>query len=181
VLLSHHPLPHRKLKWTLELIFADNCWVGVNTLKTNKIVEEAITCGKILQLKGYDTIKREVAFGHKSRVDFMLTGKAGRCYVEVKNVTYKKNELALFPDAVTQRGKKHLTELLKMKKKGYRAVIFYLVNRDDCTFMSIAENIDSAYAQGLKDAIKGGVEAIAYSVKNTITETILSRELKILI
>lgn len=162
VALSVHAKTSRKYKYTLEYVRVSNCWVGVNTTRSNKITAEAILNGSILQLAGYDSLRMEVPFGEKSRVDMLLSREDKRCYVEVKNVTYKKGHAALFPDAVTERGTRHLRELIEMVKVGHRAVIFFLVNRSDCSYMMPAANIDPLYSKSLSLAVSQGVEAMAY-------------------
>lgn len=162
VAVSYNPSPKRKLQWTLELVKSDDAWVGVNTFLSNRMVEEAILEKKIDELAEYDSLKREVKYGENSRVDFLLQNGDQRCYVEVKNVTYKEKNGAFFPDAVTKRGAKHLVELMNVVSAGDNAVIFFLVNRNDCSFMSPASQIDKIYANTLIDAVNSGVVALAY-------------------
>lgn len=177
VMLSHHSSPKRKLEWTLELIEANNHWVGVNTALSNRIVEEAISSGKIASLKLYDHIRREVKYGESSRIDLLLERGEERCYVEVKNVTYREGDRALFPDAVTTRGHKHLVELSNMVKAGHRAVIFFLVNRADCTSMGPASEIDKKYSETLASVAKAGVEVLAYRAQVTPKGIHIDRQL----
>jgi sugar fermentation stimulation protein A len=181
VALSHHPDPKRKLEWTLELVRAGRCWVGVNTARPNRIVEEAIAAGRIGPLRGYPTIRREVKYGERSRVDLLLEGRKGLCYVEVKNVTYREGRRGLFPDAVTERGKRHLRELREMVRAGHRAVIFFLVNRDDCASFGPAREIDPRYGEVLDEVVGEGVEPLAYRVKNTLRQSVFDRKLKVVL
>jgi sugar fermentation stimulation protein A len=181
VALSHHPDPHRRLKWTLELVRVGRCWVGVNTARTNHIVEEAIAAGRIGPLRGYSQIRREVRYGQRSRIDLLLEGRKGRCYVEVKNVTYKVGRQGRFPDAVTERGARHLEELSAMVRQGHRGMIFFLVNRSDCTSFAPAREIDDHYGKVLDRVVPAGVEALAYRVKNTLGGTAIDRKLKIML
>jgi sugar fermentation stimulation protein A len=181
VALSHHPDPDRKLKWTLELVRAGRCWVGVNTGRPNHIVEEAIRAGRIGPLRGYPAIRREVKYGENSRIDLLLEGKRGLCYVEVKNVTYRQGRQGLFPDAVTARGAKHLLELREMVRQGHRGVMFFLVNRDDCTSFAPACEIDPYYCEVLREVVPGGVEPLAYRVKNTLRACEIDRKLRVVL
>ncbi|MCP4678792.1 MAG: DNA/RNA nuclease SfsA [Deltaproteobacteria bacterium] len=182
VALSYQPAPHRKLKWTLELIGVEGgFWVGVNTGQSNRIVEEAIAKKRISSLLRYDTIRREVKYGKSSRIDLLLEKTDRRCYVEVKNVTYKEGRRALFPDAVTTRGKKHLDELADMVSQGHRAVIFFLVNRSDCGSMGPADKIDSEYGATLRRAIEHGVEPLAYRAAPTLAGIEIDRKLRIIL
>jgi len=180
VALSFHDDPKRKLSWTLELFRVGDCWVGVNTARPNALVAEAIFAGRIPSLAGYSSLRREVRFGANSRVDLLLEDPAkGLCYVEVKNVTYREGDRALFPDAVTARGAKHLIELREMARQGHRAVIFFLVNRDDCASMGPAAKIDPRYAGLLREVVRDGVEALAYRAVNTLEESRIDEELPV--
>lgn len=164
VWLSPAANPERKLKYSWELVRADGALVGVNTAHPNAIAEEAIRAGAIPPLAGYGVVRREVKYGVNSRIDLLLE-QPGRppCYVEVKNVHLKRGDWAEFPDAVTARGAKHLVELRAMVAQGARAVMLYLVQRQDCTGFRPAADIDPVYAAGLRAAIGDGVEAICYT------------------
>lgn len=163
VWLSHQPGKGRKLDYSWELVRVDGGLVGVNTMHPNRIVAEAIAMGAIPELSGYAGLRREVPYGRASRIDLLLQGE-GRpdCYVEVKNVHLRHGRAAAFPDAVTARGAKHLLELADMVARGARAVMLYLVQRDDCDHFTVAEAIDPVYARGLRRALDAGVEALCY-------------------
>lgn len=162
--------PNRKLKYTWELIEVGDTLVGINTSLPNALVEEAIGNGTIKELQGYSSLRREVKYGKNSRIDVLLE-KDGEptCYVEVKNVTLKRDLSkampAEFPDAVTTRGAKHLVELSDMVGQGMRAVMVYLVQREDSRSFTVAGDIDPDYADGLVKAMKAGVEVLCYSCK----------------
>jgi len=167
--LSRSANPDRKLPLTFELIRTHSGLVGINTGHPNRIVEEAIGAGRIAELRGYPTVRREVRYGENSRIDLLLEG-AGRptCYVEVKNVHLKRDPRpqggpAEFPDAVTKRGAKHLLEMSREVDAGSRAVMVYVVQRADCESFRIAADIDPAYHRALIDAMAHGVEAICYA------------------
>jgi len=162
VLLSRSANPKRKLKYTWELIRVNEQWVGINTGHPNKLVREGIENGTVSELQGYDLIRPEVRYGQNSRIDLLLEGDTGRCYVEVKNVTLVEDNGAYFPDAVTERGQKHLRELMGVVKAGDRAVIFFVVQRQDAKFVSPADRIDPVYGNLLREAVENGVEALAY-------------------
>lgn len=178
VWLSPADKPGRKLKYTWELARDGDGLVGVNTMHPNRLVSEAIEDGTIAELSGYDSLRREVRYGRNSRIDILLDA-AGRppCYVEIKNVHLKRDSYAEFPDAVTARGAKHLTELSNMVADGSRAVMVYLVQREDCTAFRIASDIDPAYAEGLTTALKRGVEAICYACRLTTEEIAVDHSL----
>ncbi len=159
--------PNRKLKYTWELVNTGTAMVGINTSHPNKIVTEAISEGLVPELAGYTNIRNEVKYGKNSRIDVLLQAEdQPDCYVEVKNVTLLREKgVAEFPDAVTARGTKHLLELIDMVEAGHRAVMFYLVQRDDSSQFKIAADIDLAYADALKKARKHGVEVLCYDCK----------------
>jgi len=172
VWLSPARNPDRKLKYTFEMIRIGRSLVGINTSLPNAIVAEAIRKGKIPELAGYDSQRREVKYGENSRIDLLLEKEAGgKCYVEVKNVTMRrdlsKGAPVEFPDAVTTRGTKHLRELGNMVRQGHRAVMFYLAQRSDAPAFTIAADIDPEYAKELKKAQAAGVEVLCYGCKLT--------------
>lgn len=124
VMISRSDNPGRKLAYTWELVQADGHWVGLNTMLPNRLAEEGILNGTVSELQGYTTLRREVPYGsERSRIDILLEGEQGRCYVEVKNVTLVEDGVALFPDAVTTRGQKHLRELMQMVQQGNRSTL----------------------------------------------------------
>ncbi len=163
--------PNRKLKYTWELIRVGKSLVGVNTGLPNKLVSEAISAGKIDALTGYATLRNEVKYGKNSRIDILLEDpKKPMCYVEVKNTTLRRDLAGgpvEFPDAVTERGAKHLVELTDMVRDGHRAVMFYLVQREDAPAFRTADDIDPTYGQALRKAMKAGVEVLCYGCKLT--------------
>ena len=165
VWLSRSDNPKRKYPLTLELIRADQALVGLNTIHPNRIVAEAAAAGRIPELAGYTSLRREVRYGKASRVDMLLEAPdRPPCYVEVKNVhLMRRPGLAEFPDCPTARGARHLEELTAMVAAGCRAVMLYLVQRGDCHTFSIAADLDPVYAEGLTRARAAGVEACCYA------------------
>lgn len=157
--------PKRKLDYSWKLIELDGGHMaGIDTGLPNRIVGEALDKGQIPELSRYPLVRSEVRYGNASRIDFLLSG-AGQpdAYVEVKNVTLSRQPgLAEFPDSVTKRGTKHLNDLAAMAAQGYRAVMFYLVQRSDCSRFSLAEDIDPAYAAAYRAAKLAGVETLCY-------------------
>jgi sugar fermentation stimulation protein A len=163
VWVSHNPSPTRKLNHSWQIVEIDNTFVGVNTSLPNGIAEEAILAGQIAELTGYEALKREVKYGQNSRIDLLLTSpNKSPCYVEIKNVHLKRGEAAEFPDCVTTRGAKHLCELEKIASQGARAVMLYVIQRNDCSHFSFAADLDPIYATTAIKALSNGVEAYAY-------------------
>lgn len=166
VWLSHSNAPNRKYAHTWELVeVIPHTIVGINTQMSNRLVEEAILNQTIEELQGYDAPAREVRYGSEnSRIDFLFrSDNRPACFVEVKNVTAAvSNGIALFPDAVSERGSKHLRELMQEVKRGNRAVLVFCVQRGDVSEVRPADQIDSVYGETLREAISQGVEALAY-------------------
>ena len=176
VYLSPAADPNRKTKFTWEMIFMNGGWIGTNTMIPNKLAFDAIKNGEIEKLKGYTFVKREVKFGD-SRFDIYAENETEKCFVEVKNVTMKVGNNALFPDAVTTRGRKHLETLIEVKKQGIRAVMLYVVQRMDVDVFGVAKEIDPEYAKSLKKAINNGVEVIVVQAKVSPEKIEIVREL----
>ncbi|MFO7844554.1 MAG: DNA/RNA nuclease SfsA [Bacteroidales bacterium] len=166
VFLSPVNDPKRKTQFTWEMIKINDNWVGINTNNPNRLAFEAISQEKIEKLRGYTDVSREVRFGD-SRFDVMAKNSVETCFVEVKNVTLKEGKYALFPDAVTTRGKKHLDTLIKVKQEGMRAVMLYIVQRMDVEVFAPAKHIDPDYAKTLKKAYHNGVEIIPLQAQVT--------------
>jgi sugar fermentation stimulation protein A len=181
-IVSHREDPKRKLKYTLELTHNGNTWIGVNTHQTNLLALEAFENNVIVELRGYSQINREVKVG-SSRIDFCLKKQnLPDCYVEVKNVTYLgKNQLALFPDAPSIRGQKHLNELIELKRKGNRAVMLYVISRKDAKGFGPAIEIDPEYGKLFKEALQSGVEILAYQCHFKKEEIFLQDSLPLLV
>ena len=185
VWLSPAKNPDRKLKFTWEMIQIKRSLVGINTQHPNTLVAEAIVAGKVPSLTGFDNLRREVKYGNNSRIDVLLEMADGRnCYVEVKNVTMRrdltKGAPVEFPDGITARGTKHLAELSDMVKEGHRAVMFYLLQRGDADSMAIARDIDPTYGEALDKARKSGVEVIAFNCKLTPKEINVAKSVEFL-
>ena len=158
--------PNRKLKYTLEIIQDKKSMVGVNTHSTNKIVKHGLQNNLIQEFKDIMTIEPEIRFGLNTRFDFLISFKKSKAFVEVKNVTLsRKRKVAEFPDAITSRGLKHINELMKASKKGYKIFILYLIQRNDCNLFTIAKDIDTQYAKALSKAVKNNLKILCYDCK----------------
>lgn len=175
--LSKSDNPNRKYQYTWEMIYTNDTWVGINTQVPNKLVFRAVKKGQIAELSGYRSIYKEVKYGANSRVDLLLANEKEKCYVEIKNVTLVENGIARFPDAVTERGAKHLHELMTAIEQGHRAVMFYLVQRGDANLFRPADDIDPVYAELLKTAFAKGVEILVYDAEVSVEEINLGKRL----
>lgn len=160
---DHKQSKTRKYRYSLELVEADDTIVGINTARPNKLVEDAIVDGLISNLKDYQTMRREQKYGQNSRIDILLEDEAlGKAFVEVKNVHFKRQKgLAEFPDSATARGAKHLYELSEEVQAGHRAIMVYLIQRQDCERFQICHELDPKYAEAFIYASQKGVEAYA--------------------
>ena len=166
VWLSKSDNPKRKLKYTLQIIEDYKSKVGVNTHLANKIVSHALKDNLIKEFDKKIEIKPETQFGLNTRFDFLITKNNSKIFIEVKNVTLSRIKgLAEFPDAITLRGLKHINELIKASKKGYKIFIFYLIQRDDCKFFKIAGDIDPEYSVSLSKAVKKKLNILCYDCK----------------
>ena len=168
VQVSKSENPNRKLPYTWEMIqVCDNepTWVGINTALPNRVVKFALEKQLFPELADYSQIQTEVICGEdkKSRIDFVLKGSSVDypIYIEVKNTTWAKGRLALFPDTETTRGQKHLRELMKILSQG-RAAMLYFINRGDCDCFAPGDIVDPVYGKLLREAVAQGLEVLAY-------------------
>ena len=177
--------PKRKLPGTWELVETPQGRLAcVNTARANRLVEEALLAGVIGELNGFTALKREVAYGlENSRVDFRLDYPTWPAFVEVKSVTlgFADTAVAAFPDAVTDRGARHLRELAVLARQGLRAVQLYCVNLTGIEAVRPAGEIDPRYAAALRDAVEAGVEVLAYGVELSPEEIRLVRPLPVIL
>ncbi len=182
VWLSQSDSPTRKYRHTWEIVEVGEVMVGINTGLPNALVGEAIGNGTIGELAGYASMRREVAFGEeRSRVDLLLEAPGREpCYVEVKNVTAAASRgVALFPDCVSERGARHLRELVRLKKRGLRPVQVFCVQRGDVREVRPADGIDYEYGQALREALRAGVEVLAYRAQVTPGEIRLAERIAV--
>ncbi|SIO38354.1 DNA/RNA nuclease SfsA [Halodesulfovibrio marinisediminis] len=174
ILASPATNPNRKLKWTQEAVGLNMPsgvkWVGVNTQAPNKMLKVAFEAGRLHWAEGYTVFKSEAKVGD-SRADGVLKTEDDSLpplWIECKNVTMVEDDVACFPDAVTDRGRKHLNNMINLVKQGHRAAFFYLVQRPDGHCFAPADVIDPAYADLFYQALELGVEVYPY--RATVTE-----------
>ena len=156
----------RKLKYTLQIIEVNGKKVGINTHLTNKIFYEALLDGQIIDIKKSDILFKEKKFNQNTRFDFFIKKNEKGIFIEVKNVTLSRiKNIAEFPDAVTERGLKHLNELIEAKNRGFDIYLAFIIQREDCKNFKIAEDIDPKYKKLLTFALKNKLKVICYDCK----------------
>ena len=182
-LFSTSDNPNRKLKYTLEMVQASGAWVGVNTSHPNHLVKEAYDNKVIPEWSAFDHCKPEIKINAETRLDMLLTqtSTGKKHYIEVKNVTMAENKVAMFPDAVTERGQKHLIELMNLIDQGNTVELAFVIQRQDCEAFRAAHEIDPEYAELLKKAQKKGLILSPFVVKMSPLEIKVSgKKLKLL-
>ena len=173
--------PKRKLKYGLEIIKSRKNLVGVNTHMANKIVQHALENNLIKELKNNNFIKPEVFFNKETRFDFLVEKNKQKIFVEVKNVTlFRDKETAEFPDAVTERGSKHLLTLIDEIKKGYKSYLLFLVQIQNMEKFKIAKDFDPVYYRNYLIAKKAGVNFLAYRCNISPKKIFVDKKLKII-
>lgn len=181
VYLSHHPEPGRRTAYTWEMIRVPAGWVGINTGLPNRLVAEAARQCALPPFADATEVRTEVRTSPHTRLDLLVERASGPLYVEVKNVTLVQGDLALFPDAVTTRGAKHLDELMALAGRGLGAAMVYLVQHPAARAMAPARQIDPHYAERLAAALAAGVQAwvvqAAVSPKDVRLERLLPLKL----
>lgn len=162
VALREEDNPNRKTKYDLIGGYKGDKFINIDSQVPNKVVEEALKEGKIRGLEEYNTIQREKFFGN-SRFDFKLKNLKGEeYYLEVKGVTFEEGGVASFPDAPTERGKKHLLELIDAKKSGFGAGVIFVIQLENAKVFTPYDDMDRKFGEALRLAGKNGVDIFAY-------------------
>lgn len=156
--------PKRKRRYTLRAVELEGTWIGTDTHLANRLVEEALLKKLIPGIENYEKLEREQRVEEGHRVDFLLTGIDGVCFIEVKSATVVEKGVARFPDSITPRGLKHLEGLTRKAEEGHRVVLLYFIQRGDAESFSINDTHFPAYVAAFKKALAAGAEAIALSV-----------------
>ena len=208
--LSHHPGDHRKTAYDLTLVainrdngnaiseeqadYTDGhepglqrkspgralALVSADSRVPNALVWETWREGTLPHFGGYNTGRREVSF-HDSRLDMMLEGPAGRCYIEMKSVTLVMGGIARFPDAPTERGRRHVATLMKAVEEGHRAAAVFVIQRDDATGLTPYDANDPEFGAALREAVAAGVEAYAFTCTLTRQAITIAGEVPVLL
>lgn len=179
---SVHESPRRRLRHSLEMVRVGSVWVGVNTLLANRVVALALEAGLPARLSGYTRLEREVAAAPGSRLDFRLSGRRRDprpLWLEVKSVTLADGRRGLFPDSVTERGRRHVETLAARARAGERAALVFLVQRGDCDCVRPADAIDPHYGRALRSAARAGVELFALGARVGARGITVERELPV--
>lgn len=177
VFISRSGNLQRKYPCTLEMIREGTTWIGVNTMRTNHLVTEAIHEGLISEFREMDSIKAEVKTSASSRLDLLLTKGKRNIYMEIKTCSLVEDGCAMFPDAVTARGTKHLHELVDLVARGNEGVLFFCVQRLDADHFRPAAHIDPLYAETLAYAQQQGVRILVYQAEVSAEEIRIVRSL----
>ena len=178
VLLRPASKPGRKTAFDLMLVDLGFALCSTDSRLPPQLVEEAFLEGKLPPFAGYHQSRREVTF-EESRFDLMLSGEAGICYVETKSVNLVEDSVALFPDAPTERGVKHLGTLVKALEAGHRAAAFFVIQRPDAEAFRPHRTADPAFAKALRDAVAHGVEVYAFNCRVTRREIVINRRIPV--
>jgi len=177
VFLSRSENPKRKYPHTLEMVLNGTTWIGVNTMRTNALVAEAIAAGRITEFQNMDSVQSEIKTSASTRLDLLLTKDARAIYMEIKSCSLAENGWAMFPDAVTTRGTKHLHELADLVARGNEGVIFFCVQRLDADQLRPAVQTDPIYAATLSQVHRQGVRILVYQAEITPQEIHIIRPL----
>ena len=180
VLLAPAQAPGRRTRYDLLMVDLDGTLVSIDARKPGPLLHEALQAGRLEEFAGYTQVRREVGYG-QSRLDLALEGgpDGGRCFIEAKSVTLVEDGVALFPDAPTQRGRRHLGELARARADGHRAAVVFVVQRDDAIRFSPHDEADPAFGQALREAAQAGVEVYAYKCRVSEGEVALDAPLPV--
>lgn len=170
----------RKTAWTAALVRAGTEWVSIDSGLPNRFVEQCLRTGAIHEFRDYAVARREVPFG-RSRFDFQLVGSGMDVLLEVKSATLVADGLALFPDAPTARGTRHLRELAEASARGFAGTVLFLVQRADARALRPHGAIDPAFARALREVYREGVEVLAYTAAVSPAGMGLGRRIPILL
>ena len=178
VWLSTSTVKTRKYPHTWELVETVSGLACIHSAKANQVVREAFAAGLISGFEGYPDIRSEVKYGQGSRADLLLQGPEGRVFVEVKSVTLcRPGGVGAFPDAVSERGRKHLRELQSVLDNETEAVLFFCVFHSGINSVCAAGDIDPRYREALAEAMAVGVQVLAWRADISTTGIELSRQL----
>jgi sugar fermentation stimulation protein A len=171
---------HRKTHFDLALVDLGATLCSADARLPSLLLAEAILAGGVAEFLGYAQVRREVTY-RESRLDLLLEGPAGPCFIETKSVTLVEEGLALFPDAPTLRGVKHLGSLVHARQIGYRAAVAFVIQRDDARAFAPHDIADPVFGEALRTAVTAGVEALAYCCRVTREEIQLTSRVPVVL
>ena len=180
VLLREAGESKRLTKYDLFMVSLLGTLVSIDARLPNRLVDEAVIIGRLEGFEGYTKVEREVRYG-RSRLDLLLEGENRRCWVEAKSVTLVREGIGYFPDAVTRRGRRHLEELVELRVGGERAAILFVVQREDAKSLSPYDESGPEFGVALREAVRCGVEAYAYSCCVSGEEITLAERIPVLL
>lgn len=169
--------PQRKTTFDLKLVEYDSILVSVDARLPNPLFAEALATGRLSEFD-YPHVTREVSHG-ASRLDFRLNGPGGTCWIETKSVTLVEKGIAMFPDAPTSRGRKHLFSLLDIYRSGERAAVVFVVQRPDAQSFGPHAAADPEFSAALIQVAEAGVEVRAYTCRVTLDRVDLDQEIPV--
>jgi len=180
VLIRPVDKPHRKTRYDLVMVWADGVLVSLDSRLPGPLLAEAVRAGRLAEFAGYHTVREEVPLGH-SRIDVLLEGEPGQCWIEAKSVTLVEEGTAYFPDAVTARGKRHVEELAAALEQGVCAAIIFVVQREDAERFRPHDASDPAFGRALRLAAEQGVKVRAYRCRVQPDEIQIDREIPVIL
>jgi len=182
VLLADARAPHRVTDYDLSMVELPHTLVSIDARLPNDLVQEAFEDGALPQFAGLTSAQREVRHG-ESRLDFLLEadGDADQCLVEVKSVTLVQQGIARFPDAMTERGSRHLRELRRAHREGARAAVVFVIQRGDARAFGPHDESDPLFGEVLREVAAAGVEVYAHTCRVTSHEIDLQRQVPVLL
>jgi len=177
ILLTAEPRPGRKTAYTWRFTLDPGGLICIDTLVPNCLVAEALAAGGLPELPRPRRVRPEVPLPGGSRLDFVVEGEEGLSFLEVKSVTWVEEGVALFPDGVTDRGRRHLTDLAALVRQGHGAWQVFVVQRHDARVLKPAGHVDPAYARELAAALAQGVKILVLQEKILLPEITLASPL----
>lgn len=178
VLLEVSDNPSRKTKFSLIAVNKQGRWVNIDSQAPNKLAFEALKAGQFTEFGWPTLVKREVTYG-ASRFDLYYEQGDEQGFIEVKGVTLEEQGVAMFPDAPTARGTKHVLELAKAVQEGYKGWILFIVQMKGCHLFTPNRRMDQAFADALVQASRQGVQIIAYDSLVTEDELLLGEKIPV--
>lgn len=179
VYLQKSDNPNRKTKYSLISAYKGPVLINIDSQIPNEIVYKSINSNRIPELRNVDLLKKEVKCNN-SRFDLYYEKKELKGFIEVKGVTLEIDGVSMFPDAPTERGTKHVLEMIEAKEKGYDNYIFFLIQMPDIQYFKPNEKMDPNFSSALIRAKEAGVNILAYNCKVTEDEIMLKDKVKLL-